>query len=303
MEERAEIAPEIETRFTNLAGGAALALSVATAMLHGIGYLSLRFRLQALGVEVGQGVIDERFLFEGARCLMQILTTVPLLVLLGSPLFVLGVLARRSTGKRTKLDRLALATWQASPRSLLVFGSLWAAVVVRFVMHPISRFQNLLLGSVPHEPRWLSAVLLDSSGMLVPLHFAGLLVLLAPTAFCLLRLLRTGGRGSCTLVGLLFFVQALLIPVHFGILGAAAPVPRIAELPNEPNTSRIWRVFATADTSVFLVERPTEKGFERRLVSLPQERLERLDFLAREPLLEILTRAEVPARASRDSAP
>ena len=104
-------------------------------------------------------------------------------------------------------------------------------------------------------------------------------------------------------MGLLLFVQLLLLPVHFGIVAAAASVPRIAELPGEPSSSRIWRVFATGETSVFLVERPTKAGVERRLVSLPEERLERLDILGREPLLEILARAEAHVRALHDSAP
>ncbi len=302
-ESRVEIEPEVETRFTQVAAGAALALSVATASLHGIGYISMRLRLLALGVEVEHGALDERFLFEGARCLLQLLITVPLVVLLGSPLVALVALARRSMGVKAKLDRLAVSIWHASPRSLLIFGSLWAAVVARFVLHPISRFQNLLLETVPHEPRWIRAVLLDTSDTLAPLYFAGLLVVVVPTAFCFLRLPLNAGRPARVLLGLLLVVQLLLVPVHFGIVGAAATVPRIAELPGEPSSSRIWRVFATDDTSVFLVERPTGQGVLRRLVSVPDERIERLDILGRDPLLEILAQAEAPASALRHGAP
>ncbi|MDX1999958.1 MAG: hypothetical protein SF066_19755 [Thermoanaerobaculia bacterium] len=283
-----DVEAKVETPLTGWAANLAMALGTGTGVLHAIGYVSLRFRLRALGVEMDHAMLDERFLFEGARCLLQLLTTVPLLVLLASPVVVLGVLLRRVPGLGRRIDGALLRVHGAPPRWLVVGGVAWAVLAVQFVMHHVIHFQNLLLDPVPCDPPWLRSVMLDGSGRLAPFYFVGLLALLAPTAFAFFRLPKTGWMAARGLLGLLLFVQVLLLPVHFGIVGAAAPLARIAEVPGEPATSRVWQAFATDDSAVFLIERPGPPT-ERRLVALKSEGLERLEVVGREA---VLSRAE-----------
>lgn len=282
------IEEKVETPLTGWAANLAMVLGTGTGVLHAIGYVSLRFRLRALGVEMDHGMIDERFLFEGARCLLQLLTTVPLLVLLASPVVILGALLRRVPGIGPVIEGLLARASGAPPRGLVVVGVAWAVVAVQFVMHHVIHFQNLLLDPVPCDPPWLRSVMLDGSGWLAAFYFVSLLALLAPTAFTFLRLPKTGWRPARGLLGLLLFVQVLLLPVHFGIVGAAAPLARLAELPGEPASSRVWQAFATDESAVFLIERPGPPT-ERRLVTLKTEGLERLEVVGREA---VLSRAE-----------
>lgn len=283
-----DVEARVETPLTGWAANLAMALGTSTGLLHAIGYVSLRFRLRALGVEMDHGMLDERFLFEGARCLLQLLTTVPLLLLLASPAVVSGALLRRVRGLGPVIDGAFARVTGASAHWLLVVGVAWAVLAVQFVMRHVIHFQNLLLDPVPCDPPWLRAVMLDDSGRLAPFYFVALLALLAPTAFAFLRLPKTGWVAARGLLGLLLFVQVLLLPVHFGIVGAAAPLARLAEVPGEPTTSRVWQAFATDDSAVFLIERPGPPA-ERRLVSLKTEGLERLEVAGREA---VLSRAE-----------
>lgn len=276
-----DVEEKVETPLTGWAANLAMALGTGTGVLHAIGYVSLRFRLRALGVELDHGMIDERFLFEGARCLLQLLTTVPLLVLLASPVLVLGALLRRARGIGPAIESLLARVTGMPPRWLVVGGVAWAVVAVQFVMHHVIHFQNLLLDPVPCDPPWLRSVMLDGSGRLAPFYFVALLALLTPTAFAFLRLPKNGWGPARGLLGLLLFIQVLLLPVHFGIVGAAAPLARLAALPGEPATSRVWQAFATDDSAVFLIERPGPPP-ERRLVALKSEELERLEVVGRE---------------------
>ena len=50
--------------------------------LYVLGYLTLRFHLTALGIGADLSVLDERYLFTGARFLIYLISSVPSLVFL-----------------------------------------------------------------------------------------------------------------------------------------------------------------------------------------------------------------------------
>lgn len=284
---------DVESRLKGLAAAWALVLGVGTFSLHAMGYLALRFRLRALGIEADLGVLNERFLFEGAHCLLYVLTSLPLLLLLTLPLFVLLGLARLVPGWRARVERVGNTLGNLPPRWLAISGLAWGTLAVQLVMRHVFVVQNLLLGQGPIEPPWLRAVLLDPTGFLEPLLFAGLLVLLAPTIFAFVRLPRGSLLVARSLLGMVLLAQLLLLPVHFGVFGAGAPVPRVASLPGEESSSRVWKVFSTAKAAVFLVERPGVPAV-RRLLTLDVEKLERLEVMEHQPLLRILADQKEP---------
>ena len=66
-------------------GGVAAKWGMITAIwsfiLYGVGYLALRFQLTAFGIGTDLSVLDERYLFEGAKFLLTMVLAIPLAVL------------------------------------------------------------------------------------------------------------------------------------------------------------------------------------------------------------------------------
>src|SRR5437764_2374474 len=61
-----------------LEGRWALFTAIGSFILYLFGYLSLRFHLSVLGVDIGLSVLDERYLFAGAQFLVYLLTSFPI---------------------------------------------------------------------------------------------------------------------------------------------------------------------------------------------------------------------------------
>ena len=135
------------------------------------GYLALRFHLTAIGVGTDLAVLDERYLFAGARFLVYLVSSVPSMLLVGLPW-------RSSSGGRwASLPRRCAhvsAPGAGIPPRLTWFGIVFAVVMVQFVMRQCFLFTDLLLApALAAEPAWLVKLLLDDRG-LMPLYFSGL---------------------------------------------------------------------------------------------------------------------------------
>ena len=57
--------------------------SIGSFLLYGVGYLALRFHLTALGIATDLAVLDERYLFTGARFLVYLVASIPIILLIG----------------------------------------------------------------------------------------------------------------------------------------------------------------------------------------------------------------------------
>ncbi len=62
--------------------------AIGSITIYFLGYLSLRYRLTAIGVSADLSVIDERYIFEGIKFLVFFLTTLPISLLLLIPLAI-----------------------------------------------------------------------------------------------------------------------------------------------------------------------------------------------------------------------
>lgn len=92
-----------ERHGTTLLGKLVAKWSVVTAIasfgVYVLGYLALRFQLTALGIGTDLELVDERYLFEGAKFLVYLVATIPLVVLIVAPLVLLGWLLNRRGSK------------------------------------------------------------------------------------------------------------------------------------------------------------------------------------------------------------
>jgi len=237
--------------------------------LYFLGYLSLRFHLTAFGVGTDLGVLDERYLFAGAKFLVYIVTTVPIVLLLALLLsvFVLAIIGllrvpyRRLPGNaRVKVERLInsqrLKGWLRSSNVLSITGIVVSLILIQFVMRQCFHFSNLLLAESLQEPDWIGSILTDEGllrsilvneggSLSAALYFGAMLTGVTVTVVLFLcslksrkQILETKGNEAqkvapgllVALLGFLVAVQILLLPVNYGILVMDKVLPRVADL-------------------------------------------------------------------------
>jgi hypothetical protein len=219
----------------DLAAGWAGYAALGSFVLYLLGYLSLRFHLMSFGITADLAVLDERYLFAGARFLVYLAAAIPSLVLVLLPLWLLVwlilQLARRLVPASTH-GRLA-AWWSAPPR-LAWIGILWTVVWIQLVMRQSWVLADLLLvEQLPPMAGWLAALLLDNTQQLMPMYFAALVASCALSLALLRGLWRQGAglspamRRARALLGLLVAIQALMLPVNYGMLVIDKHLPRV----------------------------------------------------------------------------
>jgi len=269
-------------------GGVAAKWGMLTAIwgfiLYGVGYLALRFQLTAFGIGTDLSVLDERYLFEGAKFLLTMVLAIPLAVLAG--LVVAAIVG--TAGRVSPHARQAIVQWFDPPRRRLLFGTVFAVLLIQTVMSKCLLFNNLLIA--PAMPSvfgfaWFGRLLLTENDTLVNLYFTGLVAGVAVTAACALTTLKWSSlpafdrltRGVLvTLLG----IELLLLPVNYGYLTVRRSLPRVAAA----STQR-WLVWEGKE-GVTHLERNV--AGERRLVTVPRETIKQTDILGYDPVLAII---------------
>ena len=293
-----------------LAGNWATCSAIGSFALYLLGYLALRFHLTVLGIGTDLAVLDERYLFAGAKFLVYLVMSVPIVVLvalvLGTPMYLLGRLwlgPLRTEAGDVSASWQRLGDWWSVPGRAGLIGIVVAVVLIQFVMRQCFLFSNLLLEQELPPPVGLQAVLLDTSGGLASLYMAGLLIGIALTGgLCWVAWHGMGHtRRSRCLVRLLAFlvaVQLLLLPVNYGILIVDKTMPRVVDLGNqEPleKSQQAWLIWEGKDGVTYLVRNQTGGQHARQLITLPREAIKRIAITAYDPILRLLFRSESPA--------
>ena len=276
-------------------------------LLYVLGYLALRFHLTALGVGTDLAVLDERYLFAGAKFIAYLCVMVPSLVLLvlllGGILY--GAYRVLPAGIAGWLGKAV--TWVAQPTRLLLGGIVFSVFMIQFVMRNCFELNNLLLRSdflgVAIPGAWL---LRENEGR-ITLYFLGLVAGCAISGLILLMLRRQPPTGDFLVFAhyLLFFlaaVQVLLLPVNYGYLVQDKSLPRVASLdgltPLGP-AMEAWLVWEGREGMTYLVRNrqsnPVWEGREgmtylvrnrqsnpatKTLVTLPRDQVKRIEITA-----------------------
>jgi hypothetical protein len=301
----AEIWRELSAKTKELAGSWTAYTALGSFALYLLGYLALRFHLTVLGIGTDLAVLDERYLFTGAKFLVYLATAVPIAVLVGLCVLLLVKLLRLpywllpgSLRARVWGWCQHLLTWWAVPTRLALTGIILAVVLIQFVMRQCFVLGNLLLQAQLSEavPAWLRCLLVAETDGLRSLYFAGLVAGTAVTAglYVVAKQQRRHSALSRLLMGLLVYlvaVQFLLLPVNYGILIADKTMPRVANLGGQKALDKgqtAWLVWEGKDGVTYLI-RGLEAGKDtRKLVTLPRDEVKRTEITGYDPIMRVL---------------
>ena len=286
--------------------------------LYVLGYLTLRFHLTALGIGADLSVLDERYLFTGARFLIYLVSAVPslifLVVLLITPFYllfrVLPSSIRAKVGGFFSAQWTSILSWLLVAHRLALTGILFSLLMIQLVMRQCFLLSNLLLAEdIPADPSWLRGLLLAQTDGPMALYFSALLAGVAISSGIFYALKKQSNTTSTalfltSLLGFMLFVQLLLIPVNYGILVVDKSMPRVTEL----NESRIlqaneqaWLVWEGNEGKTFLLRKQQAGKYAKSLITLPREAVKNLEITRYDRIFEVLFgETEPPSTEKKD---
>ena len=269
-----DLSENIGGAIKTLAGEWTKYATLGSFALYASGYLALRFHLSVLGLATDLSVLDERYVFAGARFVLYLMATLPSILTMVFPFALLGWLVSRAVPS-TARSRVVAVT--VRPWPILCFGGAIALVAIQVVMRQCFSLHDLLLSSaLPEQPRWLVCLLLRPDNM--PYYFDALVTLcLIPLASLnyLYRLQGMSGplRAGRSLLAILLSMQFLLLPINFGSVIIDKTLSRVtsatALLTNPMQTAwLVWEgktgvTFLVCDPGAqpcSLITRPVDKG-------------------------------------------
>jgi hypothetical protein len=251
--------------------------ALGTGLLYLFGYLALRSQLSVYGVAIGIDGFDEKYLFAGGRFFEYLVATIPSILILAIMVALLTYVPFKliPAGVKTRVKEW-LCRWSLDANKVSLLGIVFAVVFIQFVERQCLVFDDNLLLHKSLPGIWISNVLMANDGRLA-LYFAGLVAgTLISGAILYLALRRQSeerifSRVLVTLLGFLFAVEVLFLPVNFGVLISTRLLPRVAEVSgdaNPPNGRASWLLWDGKDNVTFLVRDP---GDQRMLVTAPKK--------------------------------
>lgn len=287
-----------------LLGNWATYSTVSSFALYLLGYLALRFHLTAMGIGTDLTVLDERYLFTGAKFLIYLVSSVPIIVLLtlvlGLPVYVLYRLGLGELWHK-------LWIWCTIPSRLGLAGIVLSVVLIQFVMRQCFFLSNLLLAPHLPKPAWLGTLLLAQTDSLMALYFAGLVAGTVLTGgLCWLAVHgQEHTPWSHFLVRLLTFlvaVQLLMLPVNYGVLIVDKILPKVATLGDQialREGQQAWLVWEGKDGLTYLLwDREVSKDAQKRLITLPRTEVKKVEILAYDRILHMLFGSKTSANTA-----
>ncbi|HEX8174189.1 MAG TPA: hypothetical protein VF543_03610 [Pyrinomonadaceae bacterium] len=262
-----DIWADLKQSLTSVAGSWASYAALGSFVIYLLGYLVIRFHLTVWGIGTDLEVLDERYLFAGAKFLVYLFSTIPILVLivlfLSAITLVLSTLValllwlinlilppgkRVKSGVLGKLWRTHLFLWshphellmRLRPRTNAIIGIMLSVIIIQFFMRQCLFFAELLLApKLPNQaPPWLTEIFLDKTGELQYYYFTALVAATILTCGILvtLRMQNQHKRSSgflMSLLTLLVAIQFLFLPVNYGILVFDKAPPKVLSLGGE----------------------------------------------------------------------
>jgi hypothetical protein len=283
--------------FLRVTGEWAAWSAVAAAFVYACGYLSVRFKLTALGMGTDLGLLDERYILEGVKFLIYLSTGIPVVLMGYLPLIGLGWLVARGVPS----VRVRVQAWWNSRTGPLVVGVLFAVTMIQFVMRQCFLFDNLLLCAELPEPNWfrylLTSAAADSRQLFYAILLAGTAIPFAVVLSCrdwtsLGTFQRFLVVPSLVLVG----IQLILLPANYAVLTAGGSLPRLASAPESGPDAAAWLIWEGKTGVTCLIRDPTRA----RLVTFPHDDAPRLEIVGFEPLT--MVRGHAHAVLTRESA-
>lgn len=289
----------VKDQLSALAGNWASYTALGSFSLYVLGYLSLRFHLTALGIGTDLAVLDERYLFTGARFFVYLVSTVPTVILfliLLAAIFYLPYRVLLPRSVRTRIATAAAERWahlaRTEPRWLACLGIVLSVLLIQLVMRQCFFLGNLLVAERLSGPVWLQSLMLDKTGTLRALYFAGLVGGVAITGALLwgARVAQTDAtQGSFFLriLAFLFSVQVLLLPVNYGVLIVDKTLPKVRNVGAEAVQpgQEVWLAWQGEQGFTYLVKKAPDRGGKRSLVTLLRKDIPRIEIIGYDAIL------------------
>ena len=267
-----DLSENIGGAIKTLAGKSTQYAALGSFALYAAGYLTLRFHLSVLGLATDLSVLDERYVFAGARFVLYLMAALPSILIMVLPFALLGWFVSRAVPCAARL-RIVAAT--VRPWPILLFGGAVALVAIQVVMRQCFLLHDILLASTLPE-HWLVTLLLRPENM--PVYFDALAALCLVPLVCLKFLYgidRLSGamEAGRSILAVLCLVLFLLLPINFGSLIIDKTLSRVTlatALLTKPRQTA-WLVWEGKSGVTFLVcnadaqpcsliTRPVDKG-------------------------------------------
>jgi hypothetical protein len=270
LEGMADVWEQITEKLKQILGGWASFAAFGTFLLYLLGYLSTRFYLTVLGIGTDLSVLDERYFFAGAKFLVYLLSTIPLLALFGLvPLGIIIAIVR-------KVNRDRVRRW-SPPTAIAIAGIVISTVFINTVMRQCFYFSNLLLTQKPYQTVLGFERLLTANNEDLYCFF---MVLVAATILTTAIWLYARSRVSQTLIsrfttrllGFCVIVQFLFLPINYGVYVQDRYLPQVADLgdqaPLKPG-QRAWLVWEGTHAFTYFVLEPPNVGSQTQTSVAP----------------------------------
>lgn len=294
---------ELFDKLKNSANSLMVNTSLVSMILYILGYLSIRFHLTALGIGTDLTIVDERYLFTGARFVIFLISTIPsllfLLIIAGSiiyvPLIILpGSLKQPVFAWLTK-SWLAFKTWWAQNDRLLIAAIILAVLEIQFLMRQSFFISNLLVAKdYSVIPEFLRQLLLEENSHLLTLFFmllTGFWVISCCLYALSLKITRKTPQTKILqgLMGFMVILQFLLLPVNYGSLYVDKTMPRVSNLSSNKDLGageQAWLVWEGNKGNTYLIWNSLTKS--RVLILIPKSEIKTVEITAYDPLLSMI---------------
>lgn len=271
-------------------------------VLYVLGYLCLRFHLTVLGVGTDLEVLDERYLFTGAKFFVYLFTTIPSVVLIFLLLAAVFLLPYRILPRaiRDKIDFTfkKVVNWLNQSNRLLWIGILFSVFTIQFVMRDCFELTNLFLASSLPANSFLnlSEWLLYDDQTKISLFFVGLVTGCGLSLLILINSYTKVRENDLFiwfrfLLTLLVVVQLLLLPINYGCLVEDKLMPRVASLDGVsplPNKTHAWLVWEGKEGMTYLIYKRIGNEAKKSLITLPRKEIKKLELTSYDNVLPIL---------------
>jgi len=243
--------------------------------------------MTVLGLGVDITVFDERYLFAGIKFFVYIVSTVPILVLIGMvvyfPLKIIVNLFVRI---------FSLQSYSISNYFLLLTGITIAMISIQFYMRKCFTLVNLLVSSIPPKDEWLTDILTKNS-MFTDLYFPLLLLALFITFIIWWNVNQVDSMNSeffwlKKLLAFLIALQFLFLPINYGVLIMDKSIPRVTKpsflKDNKYKDAKIWLVWEGRNGMTYL----TDSANKRTLITLNKKDITSNEILCYDNVLKIV---------------
>jgi len=298
-----DLSERIGNAVKTLAGDWAKYAALGSFALYAAGYLALRFHLSVLGLATDLSVLDERYVFAGARFLMYFLATLPSILIIALVVGAAGWLVTRILPAATRARAVDALR---RPWTVLGVGVL-VALVAQACMRQCFLLHDLLLApTLPEQPDWPIALLLHPDDL--PFYFI-VLVALGLASLACLRLLYVDEQPSRALVvgrsilAALCGIQFLLLPINFGSVVIDKTLARVtpATALSTPTGQSAWLVWEGKTGVTFLVCAPDTRPCS--LLTRPVDKGLTIEVIAADPIFPTLFLETRARRAPPSPAP